>query len=286
MRKRWIANLVLLALAVALLATLWTHPESRKTAELARLTLLKPGAISHITLQRPGQPVIRLVRDAQGDWQLVAPFHARADRFRAAAVADVADAAVHDHFAARPPLARYGLAPPQATLRLNGTTVHIGARHPFASLRYVQVGRTIDLIPAETIHPARLSVESFLSTRLLGRTIQPTAFIMPTFTVARVKGIWRLTPASSKISNDRINSFVDKWRYARALRVTRYDGHRPVIGRVTIRYTRRIGEHSERGLLHIDILATKPEVVLLRPRERLAYHFPQEIGERMLHIAP
>ncbi|MDA8391004.1 MAG: hypothetical protein M0Z76_09800 [Gammaproteobacteria bacterium] len=285
MRKRWIINLVLLMAAGVLVATLWSNPRPH-AAPLPKLTSLKPGAVTRLTLQRTGHPTIRLVRDAHGHWRLTAPFAARADRFRAAAVADIAGATVQDHFAAPADLARYGLASPRAVLRLNGVTIQIGARHPLAPLRYVLIGHTVDLISAETVHPARLTVDSFLSTRLLGRHIHARAFLMPAFTVARVKGIWRLTPASSRISNDHINSFVDKWRYARALQVTRYHGGEPVLGRVTIRYEKRAGNRLQHGLLHIDILATTPEVVLLRPRERLAYHFPQEIGERMLHIAP
>ncbi len=286
MHRRWIINAALLAAAVVLGATLWSNPRSRAAATLPALTPFKPATVTRIALQRPGHATIRLVRDPHGHWQLTAPFPARADRFRAAAVADVANATVQDHFPAPADLARYGLAAPQAVLRLNGVPIEIGARQPFAPLRYVLVGHTVDLIPAEAIHPARLTVDSFLSTRLLGRAIHPRAFLMPAFTVARVKGIWRLTPASSRISNDHINSFVDKWRYARALQVTRYRGKGTILGRVTIRYERRAASHPRHGLLHIDILATTPEVVLLRPRERLAYHFPQEIGERMLHIAP
>ncbi len=286
MRKRWLVNLALLAAALVLAAALWSHPKPAVRSAPPVLTALKPAAITRITIERPGYPTIGLERTARNRWRLTTPLAARADRFRAEAIANMADAAVEDHFAAPADLARFGLAPPQTILHLNGVALEIGARHPFAPLRYVLNGGTVDLIAAQALHPARLTLDSFLSTRLLGRQIQPTAFIMPAFSVTRVKGIWRLAPASNKISNDHINSFVDKWRYARALRVTRYHGRQPVIGQITIRYREGVGGRAHSRLLHVDILSTTPEVVLLRPRERLAYHFPQEIGERMLHIAP
>ncbi|MHB8255587.1 MAG: hypothetical protein ACYDEV_18330, partial [Acidiferrobacter sp.] len=93
-------------------------------------------------------------------------------------------------------------------------------------------------------------------------------------------------PKPSKVSNDRINTFVDEWRYARALSVTRYHGE-PAVGQIVIRY-RGLGGHKPPHLkvLTIGILATRPELVLLRRDQGLEYHFPEEIGRRLLHLSP
>lgn len=286
MRKRWWLNAGLAVIVVTLIMLLWTQPHHRPPApSVTPLTPLKATAITTVTLARTGHPLIDLTRRANR-WFLQKPFTARADRFRVAALTGVAVAPVSDRFTVPTgtALSQYGLAPPQAVLTLNGLPIDIGARHPFAALRYVAVHHHVALIPAETIHPARLHVDSFLSTRLLGARIHPVAFVLPGFTVARDRGIWRLTPSQAHISNDRINTFVDEWRYARALEVTRSHGQ-PAIGVITVHYRRRAaGGGSALKTLTIDILARRPELILFRPDEGLAYHFPAEIGRRLLRL--
>ncbi|MHB1566367.1 MAG: hypothetical protein ACYCXG_06580 [Acidiferrobacter sp.] len=286
MRKRWWLNAGLSLVVVALVVLLWAKPHRPPPPPPpAVLTPLKAAAVTAITLVRAGHPAIDLTRRGKR-WFLQKPFTARADRFRVAALTGILTAPVSDRFVAPTgaTLTQYGLAPPQAVLTLNGLAIRIGARHPFAALRYVALRHHIALIPAETIHPRRLHVDGFLSTRLLGDHMHPVAFALPGFTVARRRGIWQLSPPMAHVSNDRINTFVDEWRYARALAVTRYHGQ-PAIGLVTIRYHRRAaGDGPRLHTLTLDILARRPELVLFRPDEGLEYHFPAEIGQRLLRL--
>ncbi len=284
--RRGLANIGLLGVAGALAWVLWAQPGPRPATPRAPLAPIKGMAITAITIARPGRPAIRL-RQVAGHWQLTRPFKARAARFRVEALTDIVDAKPHDRFAApKGPLGAFGLAPPQATVTLNHKRILIGRRRPFGDLRYVLTGHTIALVPAEIIHPRRLTSDSFLSTRLLGHHIHPVAFALPHLVVARHHGIWHATPSPAGVSNDRINGFVDAWRYARALSVTRYHGA-PVAGRILIHYHERGATKTRaRHTLVIDILATRPELVLLRPDQGLEYHFPQEIGERLLAIGP
>lgn len=284
--RRGLANIALLVVAIGLLWALWSRPAPRPPLPPARLAPVQGAAVTDITITRPGRPAIRL-RRATGGWQLVQPFKARAARFRVEALTDIVNARPHDRFVApKGPLGAFGLAPPQAIVSLNHKRILIGRRRPFGDLRYVLTGHTIALVPAEIIHPRRLTSDSFLSTRLLGDQIHPVAFTLPHLTVTRRDGIWRATPTPAQVSNDRINGFVDAWRYARALSVSRYHGA-PVIARVVIHYHERGQSKAlSRHTLVIDILATHPELILLRPDQGLEYHFPQEIGERLLAIGP
>ena len=284
--RRGLANIGLLVVAGVLAWVLWGRPAPRPAMPTPQLAPIKGAAITAITIARPGRPAIRLQQVA-GHWQLTRPFKARAARFRVEALTDIVDAKPHDRFAVpKGPLSAFGLAPPQATVTLNHKRILIGRRRPFGDLRYVLTGHTIALVPAEIIHPRRLTSDSFLSTRLLGNHIHPVAFTLPHLTVTRHDGIWHATPSPAGVSNDRINGFVDAWRYARALSVSRYHGA-PVVGRVVVHYHERgTAKTQARHTLVIDILATHPEFVLLRPDQGLEYHFPQEIGERLLAIGP
>ncbi|WP_298135427.1 hypothetical protein [Acidiferrobacter sp.] len=283
--RRGLANTTLLAAAVALSWVLWARPKPQAAAP-PPLAPIQSSAITTITIMRPGRPTIRLRRIGR-HWRLVEPFKARAARFRVEAITDIVDSTPRDHFTPpKGPLSAFGLAPPRAVVILNTRRILIGRRRPFGDLRYILTGGDIALVPAEVIHPRELTSDSFLSTRLLGHGMHPVAFTLPHLTVSRHDGIWRAAPSEAHISNDRINGFVDAWRYARALSVSRYHGA-PVVGRVVIAYHTR-GAHKVRvaHTLAIDILARHPELVLLRPDQGLEYHFPQEIGKRLLAIGP
>lgn len=286
MAKRWIINGALLFVALGLGLFLWGKPKTASLRATPRLAAIKAAAISAITVQRNGQHPIVLKR-VGSRWLLLQPLKARADRFRVEALTDLVHARTSDRFAVPPTnLAAFGLAPPEATLTLDHKRILIGKRRPFGDLRYVLVDHMITLVPAETIHPRRLTTDSFLSTKLLGDRIHPVAFTLPRFTVMREQGIWRVAPKPSKVSNDRINTFVDEWRYARALTVTRYH-ERPAIGRIVIHYrTQKTKQPPRVHTLVIEILATQPELILLRRDQGLEYHFPQEIGRRLLHLSP
>ncbi len=283
--RRGLANSALLIVAAVLAWVLWHKPASPPAAPPARLAPVRGATITDITIARPGRPVIRLQRDGTG-WRLLHPFKARADRFRVEALTDIVAAKPHDEFAIpKGSLTAFGLAPPRATVSLNHERILVGRRRPFGNLRYVLIGHSIALVPAESIHPRRLTTDSFLSTKLLGDRIHPVAFALPRLSITRHHGIWHVTPTPAHVSNDRINAFVDAWRYARALSVTRYHGA-PPLGRIAIHYNeQRAKKVASRHTLIIDILATQPELVLLRPDQGLEYHFPQEVGQHLLALA-
>ncbi len=283
--RRGLTNAILLIVAAVLGWLLWDKPARAPAAAPARLAPVRGATITNITIARPGRPVIRLRRDGTR-WQLLRPFKARADRFRVEALTDIVAAKPHDHFAIpKGSLAAFGLAPPRAVVSLNRERILVGRRRPFGDLRYVLIGHSIALVPAESIHPRRLTTDSFLSTRLLGDRIHPVAFTLPHLAVTRHHGIWHATPTPAHVSNDRINAFVDAWRYARALAVTRYHGT-PPIGRIVIHYDRQGPKKAAPPhALVIDILATHPELVLLRPDQGLEYHFPQQVGQHLLTLA-
>lgn len=286
MTKRWLTNGLLLCVALGLGFFLWHKPTVAAHTPTPPLGVLKAQHVATIEIQRKGQPTILLRREGPR-WLVLKPLKARADKFRAEALADLLQTRPSDHFKApQSHLRGFGLAPPQAILTLNKQRLMIGRRRPFGDLRYILVNHTISLIPAEAIHPRRLSPDSFISTKLLSGRIRPVGIILPHFSIMRNHGIWQAIPKIAHVSNDRINTFVAEWRYARALSVTRYRGQ-TAVGRVLIRYRAQGPNTAGRPrTLTIDILATQPELVLARPDQGLAYHFPEEIGRRLLHLGP
>jgi hypothetical protein len=94
-------------------------------------------------------------------------------------------------------------------------------------------------------------------------------------------GAWQMAPANKELTSDRINAFVEEWRHAQALSVTEYSGK---TAHEKINFGFAAGSPLKN--LEIGILAHKPELVLYRRDEGLQYHFPEELGARLLQLRP
>jgi len=104
----------------------------------------------------------------------------------------------------------------------------------------------------------------------------------PGFSLRRnEQGTWTRTPELKGLSSDQVNRFVDEWRLARALTVSEYTG-RPAHERITVKVTTADSPRT----IEFGVLARKPETVLVRRDEKLEYHFPEEIGRRLLELRP
>ncbi|MHB1950892.1 MAG: DUF4340 domain-containing protein [Acidiferrobacteraceae bacterium] len=285
MKNRWLLNLALVLFIAALL--LWVHfrpPGGRHHPPRPPLTRLALDQITSIRLVRPGRRTVVLAK--QGNhWRITAPVSARADRFRIDSLLHVAKARVEDRFAATGTLAKYGLQKPNATLWLDGARIEFGSGNALGGLQYVRYGGQVALIPAESFSPSSLRLNNLYSSRLIEKDRRPVGFVFPDFTLTSQHGAWKVRPPQPHLSTDAINSFVDEWRYARALSVNRYHD-KPVTGRVLVTYVP--GNAKPSGSAHvmtIDILERKPELVLYRPDEGLDYHFPAQMGRHLLNLS-
>jgi hypothetical protein len=286
MKKRWLLNLALLAFVATLIVLVKVLPDRSGAADApAPLLDTQPTTIQAIRISRGGED-IRLER-AVGGWRLAAPVRARADEIRVDALLRLAVAAPRARFSAPPDtFAQYGLERPQATVWLGQTEIRIGAAHELDDLHYVGYGNEVLLMPGAAVRPALQPLRAFFSTHLLDDGRKPVAFKLPAFRVAQVDGVWTLTPANGNVSNDQINQFVEEWRYARALSVTRHAAVRPRAQvQVQVRYANLPADAAPKTL-DIAILARKPELILYRADEGLAYHFPAETGDRLLTLKP
>lgn len=282
MTKRWLLNLALLVFIAALIALVRFQPGRPDSAATAPLLDEQAQPVQRIRIAR-GEDDLRLERDGE-NWRLTAPVRARAEASRVDAVLRLATTAPQARFAAsKEALAQYGLERPQATVWLGEAQVAVGARHALDDLYYVRYRGEVFLVPGTAVRPALVPMKMFFSSHFLDDGRKPVAFKLPNFSVVQVDGVWTLTPANRDVANDQINRFVDEWRYARALSVTPQAQARGR-ERVQVRYADAANGAPE--TLDIVILAREPELVLYRPDEGLAYHFPAETGDRLLSLEP
>ena len=282
MKNRWLVNLGLIVLVAVLLAIAVYRPGAEKKADITTLTDLDPATITSIRLLRANQPEIVLDKTA-GNWMLSAPRVARVNTFRINELLRLANAQSEGRF--DPPaeeLARYGLDKPQVQVWFGTTEVRFGALHPINPQHYVLVNGQVHLIASRYFYSAGAAPADFFSRQLLEETLKPATIIAPGFRLALdAHGAWQLTPASKDIANDRINAFVEEWRHAQALSVSVYSGKTAY---EKVRFTFAAG--SPLKDLEIGILAHKPELILHRRDEGLQYHFPEELGARLLQLKP
>jgi len=282
MKNRWLLNIVLAALFGALVLVAVYKPGSKNEAVPPPLTTLSVEGVTQLRLRRPKQPEVILEKQ-DGDWRLTAPRRARANGFRVSDLTRLATAPVKTRFAAKPEeLGKYGLDRPVATVTLNDAEIRFGALHPLANEVYVLHAGQVQLVAASTLHGATAPVEDLFSPNLLEDKVKITALRLPGFSLKQNdQGAWVRTPELKELESDRINRFVDEWRYARALSVAPARAA-PARERVSI----TVADADKTRTLVFGIVARKPELVLVRADERLEYHFPEDAAGRLLELKP
>lgn len=277
LRRRWFVNLALLVVVLALVAFYFYHRTQEKAETGPALTTIAAAQVARVRIERPGLPAIAL--EKHGDaWRLAAPFRARANRHAVENVLRVAAARRARELGGAP--RQYGLEPPQAVLRLDDEPIEIGALHPFQQQVYVRYRGAVHLVPATALAAVARAPAHFVDGQLIETDRRLVGLRLPGFTLTLKDGAWRRQPPAANLTSDQLGDFVAQWTNARALAVEPA-GNRPALA--TIRLTRmRAGAGPE--TLMLEVLAHKPTFVLRRRDENLEYHFPEEIGKRMLEI--
>lgn len=277
MKNRWLLNLALGIVVVALAVFAWWRPG--QPPPKPALTALAPAQIGRVVLERDGERIV-LTRH-NGNWQLEEPLRARASNFNVESMLRIATAASETRITEARDLAQYGLQPPRARVQLDGEELLIGNLHPINNQMYLQHRGTVHLISAHYQGPVHYRYTQFLDSRLFESDFKPTAFRLPGFRLIRTEQGWRREPAIAELSSDRINDFVQEWRNASALSVSRAT-RAPVLATIEIDL-----EHDQRReQRRLGIVAREPQLVLRREDEGLEYHFPAETGARLLTLLP
>lgn len=208
----------------------------------------------------------------------MAPVPARANRYAVENLLAVAGARTElklDGSESR----QYGLETPQARLRLDDETIEFGALHPFRQQVYVRYRGAVHLIPAMALTAVARTPSHFIDGRLIEPDRRIVGLRLPGFTLALKDGSWQRQPPDKNLASDQLSNFVAQWTNARALAVEPA-GNRAALA--TLQLTLMRAGVSE--TLALEVLAYKPTFTLRRRDERLEYHFPEEIGKRLLEI--
>lgn len=269
-RSLWLNALLLVAVA-GLGLFVYLRPKSDAPAEHA-LSTLKPEDIGSIRIEREGAAAVVLERK-QDAWFLVAPLAARADDFAVQRLLAIVQAKAAHRLAATD-LARFDLERPQARLMVDGQSFAFGVVSEVAREQYVLTGNAVYAVDPRYGMALPGNAAALISRRLLAPGEVPVRIEVSGFSVTQRDGRSVLAPAPGESSQDDLNRWVDEWRLATASRVEPHAKGKP---RGEIRL-----EFKDGTRLALGILAREPELVLLRPDERLQYHFFAEVAKRLL----
>lgn len=278
LRRRWLVNLALLAIVVTLAVFTVYYRQQEKTELGPPLAALATENVGRVRIERPGQPAIVLEKETE-NWRLTSPMAARANRFNVENLLRVASARSELKLDGGDP-AQYGLVTPQAKLEVGDETFEFGALHPFRHQVYVRHRGVVHLVGAQALSAVLRAPSHFIDGRLIEPNRRLVGLRLPGFALELKDGAWQRLPPNKKLASDRLNDFVAQWTNAHALAVEAA-GQRPALAsiRLTLAY-----QDTKRESLALDVLAYKPTFVLRRRDEKLEYHFPEEIGKRLLDI--
>lgn len=273
MRKSWLLNAVLLVAAAALGWFIYLKPRSDEPLTYP-VSTLKAATAGKIRIQRSSQvPIVLEKKD--GLWFITEPVAAPAEPFQVQRLLAILDARASRRFAASD-LARFDLDRPAAQLTVDSQTFSFGTASAVSREQYVLTGGAVYTVGPGYGAALPADFTQLLRRQILGRGEVPRRFDFGEFALENKDGKWSVTPAgaSGELSQDDINRWVDDWRLASALRVAPYAGTR-AIGEIKI-------EFKDGGKLSLGILQREPELVLLRPDQKLQYAFFAETAKRLL----
>jgi len=273
MKRGWIVNVLLLAAVVALGWYVLYRPAPSDVPQ-HKLTTLVPSTVSHVLIEpRAGGP-IELAKRGEA-WYLVRPFEARADRSQVDRLLELTSASSKEKLAATD-LARFDLDRPAVSVTLGDQRFAFGTVNPLNQEQYVQAGDAVYLLPSFYASLVPQRAERLLTHALFVEGETPVAFALPAFRVEQQGPKWIRVPAGAKEppSQDEFNRWVEGWRFASSL-VTQRASSGTAKERIDVRL-------SDGRTLKLDVLQKEPELILVRPDEKLQFLFSGEVAKRLL----
>lgn len=272
MKRGWIVNL-LLAIGVAGLALYLVYRPEEKHALEHKLSNVASTAVARIRIEPSASPAIELAKRGNA-WFLVHPFEARADPSQVERLLDLLNASSSEKLAATD-LARFDLERPALTVILGEQRFAFGTVNPLTQDQYVQVGDAVYLLSAYYRSLVPQKPERLVTHALFLDNERPVAFHLHDFKVLQQDTKWTLSPsAAEQPSQDDFNRWVDSWRFASSL-LTQPAGAKTARDTIAV-------ELADGRSLKLGVLAKEPELILVRPDEKLQFHLSGELGKRLL----
>jgi len=290
MKKRWILNLILLAVVAGLVSFLYLRPKPDAVKQAAyEVSSYKLAEFNAIKVEFPAKAAVTFEK-VNGFWNLTAPYKTRADqasvqRILAIIAASSSQKIVTDD------LQKFGLHQPSIKLTLyrdknDSEEFLFGTYNPLNDEQYVSHRNTVYLISNDYGSAASSQVIELVDKAPLKPTEKVVGFDfshLEQWEASRlnldlVDGQWKVSLDKAKPTQNEMNEWADySWIHTRAKSVELYTPDRKV---THPSFEVKLADGSK---VHFDKIQESPELILARPDEGLMYYFPQDEGFVMLN---
>lgn len=278
MRSRLLLNLFLLLLVGAL--GLLAVQESGRDSGPAEAPAVgcDPAGVIRIRVERDGAEPVVLAKGADG-WRLEAPFSARASAYRVGGILSLCQVPSTARLDADTlDLKPMGLAPPRVRVALDGAWFALGDTEPLDMRRYLRRGDTVHLVREDAYRHLAAGAAGLVDPAPLPPGARPTALTLPSLALSRTdSGAWRVDNGAGPVSQDTIQTLLERWSGLNALRVSRSETL-PAGERIALRL------EGEPVALEFVLEQEEREVRLTDTGTLLTYHLPARMAEELLRL--
>lgn len=272
MQTRWLLNIFLLLVLIALATAVYYSNESQQ--QKLSLTTIDKHSIQTISIPREHGD-IRL-RKQSTDWIVESPYQLPAHAFRVRNLLDLLSTEVDKAYAVDDlDLKQFGLEPPRAIIRFDDTEIQFGKVNPVNLQRYIRVDDKLFLINDQLYPLISSQPSSFVDLSPLAKITGIHKISLPEFSVFKnAQGLWQADKETQNHA-DRIQHLIENWQLTQAFGVHGYM-QRTSLGKINIEYTD--------GSMQFEITGFEPWLILARPDAGVEYHFDASLKQQLLQL--
>lgn len=291
MKKRWILNLLLLAVVVGIAVFLHLKPQAQTGVGKFEVSQLKMADFNQVKVEFPAKaPTI--FEKVDGYWMMRKPYAARADQASVQRVMSIIAATTMTKLPLLDPV-KYGLDQPVLKLTLSGSkgdqVFTFGTFNPVSEEQYVAYAGQVYLLGGQYSEAAATQpIEMVDKTPLSpAERKQLAGFDLAHLeqweenalkVVLSSQGQWSVNVTNAKPTQNEMNEWIDfSWLQSQATSVEFYSPDRKQTYpsfEVVLRNGKKV---------HFDKLQESPEYLLARPDEGIIYHFTNDAGFTMVN---
>ena len=291
MKKRWLLNLVMLAVVAGLVAFLYLRPKGNNNApsqyEVSSLKLADFTAVkAEFSAKVPTS-----FEKVDGLWRMTSPYKTRADQMSVQRILAIIAAKSSEKFS-NTDLAKFGLDKPQLKLKFTKATgdevFSFGTFNSVTEEQYVGYKDAVYLLTGSYAEAATTQAIELIQKTPLAKNEakQITGFNFAgleqwqanALNVDVADGKWKTNEPKAKITQNEMNEWLDfSWKQAQAKQVELYvPDHK-------ITYPSFEVKLKDGKKVHFDKISEAPDLLIGRPDEGIIYHFSNDIGFSMLN---
>jgi hypothetical protein len=285
MKSRWLINIVLLLLIVAIAVFLRLDKKSAPQAVQGyEVSALKLASFDAISIEHPTKAAVVLKKE-NGLWALEKPYKARTNQKAVYAILSILAARSTDKFTANDP-AKYGLDSPELKLRLNDELFIFGTHNPVTGDQYVSYKEAVYLLPPLYAENAEIQIVELLDKSPITATEKITGFDFSHLEQWQATGLkitldnkqWTSSITGAKIDQKVMQEWFES--YWTNMQVQSVEPYTPNRQETFPSFEVQLADGKK---VHFDKLQESPELILARPDEGIQYHIASDIGFVLLN---